>query len=63
VDVARRCQLAMQYNPHPPFRCGDPTDSEIQDDPAMVEDRKAEWHVEDAAQRVRQWMTELSAKA
>jgi len=61
--VARRCQLAMQYNPHPPFHCGDPTDSEIQDDPAMVEDRKAVWHVEDAAQRVKQWLTGLSAKA
>ncbi len=63
VDVARRCQLAMQYNPHPPFHCGDPADSEIQDDPAMVPDRKAEWHVEEAAQRVKQWLTELSAKA
>jgi cyclohexyl-isocyanide hydratase len=63
VDVARRCQLAMQYNPHPPFHCGDPTDSEIQDDPAMVEDRKAAWHVEDAKTAVQQWLSELKTKA
>jgi transcriptional regulator GlxA family with amidase domain len=56
VDTARRCQLAMQYNPHPPFRCGDPGDSEIQDDPRMVEDRKAQWHISDAAKVVESWL-------
>ncbi|MGB0063368.1 MAG: DJ-1/PfpI family protein, partial [Terracidiphilus sp.] len=56
LDVARRCQLAMQYNPHPPFHCGDPADSEIQDDPAMVEDRKAQWQVHDAKKAVERWL-------
>lgn len=67
VNVARRCQLAMQYNPHPPFHCGDPGDSEIQDDPEMVADRKAEWQVADAAKAVEQWLhgakQRLSGKA
>jgi len=62
VDVARRCQLAMQYNPHPPFHCGDPTDSDIQDDPSMVEDRKAQWHVADAAKQVKQWLEAAKTK-
>jgi len=61
VDIARRCQLAMQYNPHPPFHCGDPADSEIQDDPAMVEDRKAVWHVSGAAKAVERWLRDSRA--
>jgi transcriptional regulator GlxA family with amidase domain len=63
VDIARRCQLAMQYNPHPAFHCGDPGDTDIQDDPAMVEDRKAEWHVSDAAKQVQIWLGESKTKA
>ncbi len=63
LDVARRCQLAMQYNPHPPFHCGDPSDSEIQDDPAMVEDRKALWQVSDAAKAVERWLRDPKATA
>lgn len=63
LDVARRCQLAMQYNPHPPFHCGDPADSEIQDDPAMVEDRKMQWQVSRAAEAVERWLHESKAKA
>ena len=61
LDTARRCQLAMQYNPHPPFHCGDPSDSEIQDDPAMVEDRKALWQVSDAAKAVERWLRDSKA--
>jgi cyclohexyl-isocyanide hydratase len=63
VNIARRCQLAMQYNPHPPFHCGDPGDTDIQDDPAMVEDRKAEWHVSDAAKQAQIWLGESKTKA
>jgi hypothetical protein len=59
--MARRCQLAMQYNPHPPFHCGDPLDSEIQDDPAMVEDRKALWQVSHAAKAVECWLRDSKA--
>lgn len=62
LDIARRCQLAMQYNPHPPFHCGDPADSEIQDDPAMVEDRKAQWQVSDAAKAVERWLRDTRTK-
>lgn len=58
LDTARRCQLEMQYNPHPPFHCGDPEDSEIRDDPAMVEDIKAQWQVEEAGKLVKQWLSE-----
>jgi cyclohexyl-isocyanide hydratase len=63
LDTARRCQLAMQYNPHPPFHCGDPADSEIQDDPGMVEDRKAQWQVSDAEKAVERWLCDSKATA
>ena len=63
LDTARRCQLAMQYNPHPPFHCGDPADSEIQDDPGMVEDRKAQWQVSDAEKAVERWLCDSEATA
>lgn len=63
LDTARRCQLAMQYNPRPPFHCGDPADSEIQDDPAMVEERMAQWHVCDAAKAVQRWLQESKVTA
>ena len=63
LDRARRCQLAMQYNPHPEFHCGDPSDSEIQDDPEMVEERKAQWHVSDAVKAVERWLCNSKATA
>jgi cyclohexyl-isocyanide hydratase len=56
VDVARRCQLAMQYNPHPAFHAGDPGDADINDDPAMVVERKELWHVADARSEVAKWL-------
>ncbi len=56
VDVARRCQLAMQYNPQPIFHCGDPGDTQIKDDPGMVADIMAEFHVEDAHKAVLRWL-------
>lgn len=56
LDVARQCQLAMQYNPQPPFHCGDPDDSEIRDNPGMVEERKKAWDVADATKQVAEWI-------
>ena len=56
TDVARRCQLSMQYNPQPIFHCGDPADTQIQDDPAMVADIMTEFHVAEAHKAVLHWL-------
>ena len=56
TDQARRGQLAMQYHPQPIFHCGDPADSDIKDDPGMVEDRIRDFGVSKAAERVRKWL-------
>lgn len=63
LDTARRCQLAMQYNPQPPVHCGDPGDTDIKDDPAMVPDRLAAWYVADAAKAVAAWLKAAPAPA
>jgi len=55
-DRARRGQLAMQYHPQPMFRCGDPADADIRDDPAMVEDISREFQVPQAMKAVRNWL-------
>jgi cyclohexyl-isocyanide hydratase len=59
VDVARRGQLGMQYNPQPPFHCGDPGDTDIKDDPGMVADCKRDFGVEEAREAVVQWLGKL----
>jgi cyclohexyl-isocyanide hydratase len=56
VDVARRGQLAMQYNPRPAFHCGDPGDTDIKDDPGMVADRLKSFQVAEAAAAVAVWL-------
>jgi cyclohexyl-isocyanide hydratase len=56
VDVARRGQLAMQYNPQPAFHCGDPGDTDIKDDPGMVADRMKSFQVAEAAAAVAKWL-------
>jgi cyclohexyl-isocyanide hydratase len=56
AGVARRCQLAMQYNPHPAFHAGDPGDNDIKDDPSMVKEWKELWHVADAITDVEKWL-------
>jgi cyclohexyl-isocyanide hydratase len=56
VDVARRGQLAMQYNPQPAFHCGDPGDTDIKDDPGMVADRLKSFQVAEAAAAVAVWL-------
>lgn len=55
-DQARRGQLAMQYHPQPMFQCGDPADTDIRDNPGMVEDRIREFQVPKAAAAVRKWL-------
>ncbi|MGH9561600.1 MAG: DJ-1/PfpI family protein [Terracidiphilus sp.] len=56
TDQARRGQLAMQYNPQPIFHCGDPADSDIKDDPGMVQDRINEFQIPKAVEAVRKWL-------
>ena len=56
--VARQCQLAMQYNPRPIVHCGDPGDSDIQDDPGMVPELLINWKVAEAIAQVRKWIGE-----
>jgi len=56
TDQARRGQLAMQYRPSPIFHAGDPSDIDIQDDPAMVPDRVAAFDVPAALKGVAAWL-------
>jgi transcriptional regulator GlxA family with amidase domain len=56
VGVARQGQLAMQYHPQPAFHCGDPEDSDIQDDPGMVQAVLDNWQIEQARERVAKWL-------
>lgn len=56
VRVAREVQLKMQYHPKPAFHCGDPADTDIQDDPQMVSQITADWDVQQAVQQVSAWM-------
>jgi cyclohexyl-isocyanide hydratase len=55
VQVARRCQLSMQYHPQPIFHCGDPGDTDIQDDPGMVKEIEQSWDTEEAYKQVIAW--------
>jgi len=57
VGPARSAQLAMQYRPQPPVHCGDPADRDIQDDPGMVEARRAAWDVPGTAKFVQSWIS------
>jgi cyclohexyl-isocyanide hydratase len=56
VGVARHGQLAMQYHPQPLLHCGDPGDSDIQDDPGMVQTVLDNWQVAKARDQVAQWL-------
>jgi len=56
VGVARQGQLAMQYHPQPAFHCGDPADSDIQDEPGMVQAILDNWNVAQARQKVAEWL-------
>ena len=56
TDRARQCQLAMQYHPQPIFHCGDPGDTDIRDNPAMVEDRITAFEVPQALNEIRKWL-------
>ena len=56
TDVARRGQLSMQYRPQPIFHAGDPADTDIQDNPGMVEEIKRNWQVAQAREAVQIWL-------
>jgi transcriptional regulator GlxA family with amidase domain len=56
LGVARDCQLKMQYHPQPTFHCGDPGDSDIKDDPGMIPQVLADWHVADSIGQVSRWL-------
>lgn len=59
TDQARRCQLAMQYHPQPIFHAGDPDDTDIRDDPAMVSDCTASFGVPKAIEEVKAWLSSV----
>ena len=56
VGVAREGQLSMQYNPQPAFHCGDPDDTDIRDNPGMIEDIRERWQVDEAYGTVAKWL-------
>lgn len=56
VKVAREVQLKMQYHPHPTFHCGDPSDSDIKDDPQMVSSIISSWQIQETREQVAAWM-------
>jgi transcriptional regulator GlxA family with amidase domain len=56
VGVARQGQLAMQYHPQPAFHCGDPEDSDIRDDPGMVQAVLDNWQIAQAREQVAKWL-------
>jgi transcriptional regulator GlxA family with amidase domain len=56
LDVARMCQLKMQYHPEPIVHCGDPGDADIRDNPSMVRQVLDDWDVDQAAADVKDWL-------
>ncbi len=56
IDVARMCQLKMQYRPDPIIHCGDPGDIDIRDNPGMVQQVLSEWGADEARKAVAQWL-------
>jgi hypothetical protein len=56
VRTARQGQLAMQYNPHPLFHCGDPADTDIKDDAGMVFQVKQDFGVKSSYEAVAKWL-------
>lgn len=58
VGIARQGQLVMQYNPQPAFHCGDPSDTDIKDDPGMVAERMKTFHVAEVMTAVTKWLEE-----
>jgi cyclohexyl-isocyanide hydratase len=56
VGVARDGQLAMQYHPQPAFHCGDPGDTDVKDDPDMVERRLEAWEIPAVHDAVSKWV-------
>jgi cyclohexyl-isocyanide hydratase len=63
IDVARRCQLAMQYHPQPIFHYGDPGDADVHDHPGMIPKLLEGWQVAQAREKVAKWLAERPIKA
>lgn len=57
LDAARMCQLKMQYRPDPVVHCGDPSDTDIRDNPGMVRQVRDQWQIDKAAVDVEHWLT------
>jgi cyclohexyl-isocyanide hydratase len=56
TDQARSGQLAMQYHPQPIFNCGDPADTDIKDNPGLVDERIKAFGVAQALENVKEWL-------
>jgi len=56
LDVARLCQLKMQYRPDPIVHCGDPSDTDIRDNPELVSAVLGDWDIGEAATAVKDWL-------
>ncbi len=56
TDGARRGQLGMQYHPQPLFHCGDPADTDIKDNPGMVEGCIEAFGVAQAVDEAKAWL-------
>jgi cyclohexyl-isocyanide hydratase len=53
---ARRGQLMMQYHPQPIFHSGDPADTDIKDDPGMVDEIIQSFGVQQTVETVKKWI-------
>lgn len=56
TSQARAGQLAMQYHPQPIFHYGDPGDSDVKDEPGLIEERIEAFQVPQAAAAVSAWL-------
>ena len=57
LDVARMCQLKMQYRPDPIVHCGDPGDTDIRDNPSIVGQVLDQWQVDQSAAALKDWLS------
>ena len=56
LDVARLCQLKMQYRPDPVLHCGDPGDTDARDNPGLIGQVHEDWHINRAGAAVGKWL-------
>jgi cyclohexyl-isocyanide hydratase len=55
-DVARLCQLKMQYRPDPVLHGGDPGDTDVRDQPELIDQVHEDWHIDRAGAAVGDWL-------